>query len=234
MFHFAAHLNDRLIFRDFPQFSRLSKFLQEISTLKFGVTIGEESRREGGISGNFKMIKIDTPAAYFKQLKVAPDCGTVLMVDWLFHSDTTEEDAHRCAISTRQFLGAVAAFSLLMCVAIRDCNCWCTDAKFEHTVWRIHRHRLMRFPVYYCYRAPPGEGAAREQGLLRHECYHRNQRVGRQQGSVDVKFISCMAMCCGPVLQDKRWYSGRLCRLSPTSPVPLLRSVCNCLPPSCG
>jgi hypothetical protein len=118
MFHFAAHLNDRLIFRDFPQFSRLSKFLQEISTLKFGVTIGEESRREGGISGNFKMIKIDTPAAYFKQLKVAPDCGTVLMVDWLFHSDTTEEDAHRCAISTRQFLGTLSGCTLLMCILV--------------------------------------------------------------------------------------------------------------------
>jgi hypothetical protein len=162
MFHFAAHLNDRLIFRDFPQFSRLSKFLQEISTLKFGVTIGEESRREGGISGNFKMIKIDTPAAYFKQLKVAPDCGTVLMVDWLFHSDTTEEDAHRCAISTRQFLGMVAALSLSMCVANAIVGVLSsTDAKFEHTVWRIHRHRLMRRPVYYWYRTSPGKGAAR-------------------------------------------------------------------------
>lgn len=40
MFHFAAHLNDRLVFRDFGPFSRLSKAQQEVSTLKFGVNIG--------------------------------------------------------------------------------------------------------------------------------------------------------------------------------------------------
>lgn len=40
MFHFAAHLNDRLVFRDFGPFQRLSKALQEVSTIKFGVNIG--------------------------------------------------------------------------------------------------------------------------------------------------------------------------------------------------
>ena len=105
MFHFAAHINDRLIFRDFPPISRVSKVLQEISNFKFGLSIGDESRREGGISGNFKLIKIDTPSVYFKQLKVPSDSGTVLMIDWVFHADTTEEEAHRCAVSTRQFLG---------------------------------------------------------------------------------------------------------------------------------
>lgn len=108
MFHFAAHLNDRLIFRDFPVFNRLPKLWQEISNLKFGVNIGDESRRDGGISGNFKMIKIDTPAAYYKQLKLPVDTGSMIMIDWLFHADTTEEQAHKCVISTRQFLGKAA------------------------------------------------------------------------------------------------------------------------------
>lgn len=51
------------------------------------------------------MIKIDTPSAYFKTLKVATDSGTVIMLDWLFHADTTEEQGARCAIAVRQFLG---------------------------------------------------------------------------------------------------------------------------------
>jgi hypothetical protein len=105
MFNFAAHLNDRMVFRDFPQVARMPKALQEISNLKFGFNIGDESRREGGISGSFKMIKIDTPPAYFKQLKVPTDSGSILMIDWLFHSDTTEEQGNKCASCVRQFLG---------------------------------------------------------------------------------------------------------------------------------
>lgn len=127
MFHFAAHLNDRLVFREYPPFSRLSKHLQEVSSLKFGVVIGEESRREGGISGNFKLLKIDTPGVYFKQLKVPPDSGSVLMVDWLFHADTTEEDAHRCAITTRQFLGTILLLPMRRGVGGDD-----ADADFTH------------------------------------------------------------------------------------------------------
>lgn len=45
--------------------------LQEISNLKFGLTVGDEARRDGGLSGSFKLIKVDTPAAYFKNLKVS-------------------------------------------------------------------------------------------------------------------------------------------------------------------
>ena len=40
-------------------------------------------------------------------MQVASDCGTVLMMDWLFHVDTTEEEAKACALSVRQFLGII-------------------------------------------------------------------------------------------------------------------------------
>ena len=40
-------------------------------------------------------------------VQVASDCGTVLMMDWLFHVDTTEEEAKACALSVRQFLGNI-------------------------------------------------------------------------------------------------------------------------------
>lgn len=42
--------------------------------------------------------------------QVAADCGSVLMLDWLFHVDTTEEEAKACALSVRQFLG------MMLCV----------------------------------------------------------------------------------------------------------------------
>ena len=105
MFHFAAHLNDRLAFRDFPPSNRLPKTLQEVSTIKLGLNIGDEGRRDGGISGSFKMIKLDTPSGYFKQLKLPTDTGTMLMLDLLFHTDTSQEEGHRCAMAVKQFLG---------------------------------------------------------------------------------------------------------------------------------
>lgn len=91
-----------------------AQVLQEISNLKFGLNIGDETRRDGGLSGSFKLIKIDTPAAYFRNLKVAADCGSVLILDWLFHADTTEEEAAGCANSVRQFLG-----EYLWCCGVR-------------------------------------------------------------------------------------------------------------------
>jgi hypothetical protein len=110
MYHFAAHLNDRLVFRDFGMLSRVPKVLQEVSTMKFGVNIGDESRRDGGLSGNFKLIKMDNPGAYYKQLKVAVDSGTVIVMDWLFHTDTTDEQGTRAAQVTRQFLSKFPHF----------------------------------------------------------------------------------------------------------------------------
>ncbi len=40
-FNFAAHMNDRLVFRDFVPVLKHSVWLKEISMLKFGLLIGE-------------------------------------------------------------------------------------------------------------------------------------------------------------------------------------------------
>ena len=105
MFQFAAHLNDRLVFRDFGLLNKIPKTMLEVHTLKFGASIGDEQRREGGLSGSFKLVKVDNPSAYFGQLKVPTDSGSALMIDWLFHSDITEEAGGKCAQLVRQFLG---------------------------------------------------------------------------------------------------------------------------------
>lgn len=41
VFNFAAHMNDRLIFRDFAMLSKLPAVLKDNSMMKFGLLIGE-------------------------------------------------------------------------------------------------------------------------------------------------------------------------------------------------
>ena len=101
----------------------IPQVLQEISNLKFGLNIGDEARRDGGLSGSFKLIKIDTPAAYFRNLKVAADCGSVLILDWLFHADTSEEEAAGCANCVRQFLGKCMSMCGCVWLCIVVCSC---------------------------------------------------------------------------------------------------------------
>jgi hypothetical protein len=138
MYHFAAHLNDRLVFRDFGMLSRIPKVLQEVSTMKFGVNIGDESRRDGGLSGNFKLIKMDNPGAYYKQLKVAVDSGTVIVMDWLFHTDTTDEQGTRAAQVTRQFLSKFQHFFCPFIVPFLFC--WfCTKLLFIYSVFLMRQ-----------------------------------------------------------------------------------------------
>lgn len=60
---------------------RYAQVLQEISNFKFGLSVGDESRRDGGLSGSFKLIKVDTPAAYFKNLKVVVWCYVYFMCE---------------------------------------------------------------------------------------------------------------------------------------------------------
>mmetsp|Transcript_25616 Transcript_25616/g.56689 ORF Transcript_25616/g.56689 Transcript_25616/m.56689 type:complete len:482 (-) Transcript_25616:1182-2627(-) len=105
MFLFAAHINDRLVFRDFPVINRVPKAEQEVSNLKFSVMVGDEDRRDGGLSGSFKLIKLDNTQAVFKQLHLSPDSGSALIIDLLFHSDTDEEDGMKCVQCLRQYLG---------------------------------------------------------------------------------------------------------------------------------
>eukprot|EP01034_Spumella_vulgaris_P026911 gene26911-33559_t len=94
MFNFAAHMNDRLVFRDFIPVLKHSVLLKETSMLKFGLLIGEETAREGGISGTFKLIKTDQPEQVLKKYRLPTDAGSTIIIDFLYHLDVTE-DAQR-------------------------------------------------------------------------------------------------------------------------------------------
>mmetsp|Transcript_746 Transcript_746/g.1286 ORF Transcript_746/g.1286 Transcript_746/m.1286 type:complete len:822 (-) Transcript_746:261-2726(-) len=104
MFFFGAHINDRLVFRDFPPLNKVPKSQQEITNLRFNVMVGDESRREGGLCGSFKLTKVDNTAAVFRNLHVHTDSGSVLVIDLLFHADTTEDEGVKCVQMLRQFL----------------------------------------------------------------------------------------------------------------------------------
>lgn len=104
MFTYAGHMNDRLVFRDFPIPFRLSKVNQEVSTLKFGISVGDEDRREGGMSFNWKMIKMDTPAQVLKKFRLPHECGFAGLVEFLLNDTASEDAAIRLAQLTKQFL----------------------------------------------------------------------------------------------------------------------------------
>ena len=61
-------------------------------------------RREGGISGAFKLIKVDNPPQLFKKMQFSSDSGSILVIDLLYHVGTTSSEMERCASSLRQFL----------------------------------------------------------------------------------------------------------------------------------
>lgn len=106
MYHFAAHINDRLVFRDFVPLTKAtnSKSLLDVCTLKIGLSIGDDNRRDGGLSGSFKLIKVDNPSQMFKQLKLSPDSGSALLIDLLYREKTSSKDMDRCVTLLRQFL----------------------------------------------------------------------------------------------------------------------------------
>ena len=107
MYNFAAHINDRLVFRDFMPLTKATnskKSLLDVCTLKVGLSIGDDNRRDGGLSGSFKLIKVDNPSQMFKQLKLSPDSGSALLIDLLYREKTPSKDMDRCVTLLRQFL----------------------------------------------------------------------------------------------------------------------------------
>ena len=71
LFNFAAHINDRLLLRDFLPLTKLSKYLQDIFTMKWTVDIGNLelnpiSNTPNGFSCNWKLLKLDNPDILFK------------------------------------------------------------------------------------------------------------------------------------------------------------------------
>lgn len=113
MYLFAGHMNDRLIFRDFVPFYKLSnsntnnanqKALLDVSTWKLGISIGDDDSCDGGISGSMKVTKIENAGPTFKSLKVPVDAGACLSIDLLFSPESSAIDQDRCADHMKRFL----------------------------------------------------------------------------------------------------------------------------------
>jgi hypothetical protein len=104
MFVYAGHMNDRLVFRDFREPGKLFRADQEISTMKFGLSIGDDAQREGGLGMNWKVVKVDQPEQLLKGLRLPHECGCAIMIDFLFNIQCTEDAGKRTAQLTKQFL----------------------------------------------------------------------------------------------------------------------------------
>lgn len=104
VYNFAVHMNDRLTFRDFTNSARMPRQWNEVSTLKWGILIGDEANRDGGLSGNWKLTKIESPEQLLKKLKLPTDSGSTLIFDFLYHKDVQEKDEARCVETLRYFI----------------------------------------------------------------------------------------------------------------------------------
>ena len=104
MFVYAGHMNDRLVFRDFREPGKLLRADQDISSFKFGASIGDDAQREGGFGINWKLVKVDQPEQLLKGLKLPHECGCAIMVDFLLNLQCTEDEGKRTAQLTKQFL----------------------------------------------------------------------------------------------------------------------------------
>eukprot|EP01038_Epipyxis_sp_PR26KG_P013004 gene13004-17434_t len=104
LFDFATHMNDRLLFRDFRPLAKATNDMLDISTLKMGISIGDDHKRDFGLSASWKLLKLESPDQLLKKLKLPVDSGTTIMLDIQITSDASEELVNQCAIQLKLFL----------------------------------------------------------------------------------------------------------------------------------
>lgn len=143
LFHFAGHMNDRLIFRDFPSINKCSKLLQEACTLKYSIQIGgtggnimrandededDEGNSSGGFSFNWKLMKMENAETLMKKVNIPTSCGSVFYMDLLFRENVTPAKQQEVGENLKKFLLQQLEkelkmnlnFTMLQCLAMKN------------------------------------------------------------------------------------------------------------------